>query len=205
MAQPQGLRYLETAMATATLMTVEEFAALPEDGQMHELVEGELLTVPPPHSLHAKTFNRIFIPLANFVLEKGLGEAFGETGYRLFDDPPTVRQPDISFQRAEKLTRQPEEGFFRGAPDLVIEIMSPSDSAADLRLKVRQYLEAGASVVAAVYPRTREIMLHRPGGVAQTLESGQTLEFPDLTPGWSLPIDSIFPPARQGVDKLAVC
>jgi Uma2 family endonuclease len=196
MAPGRRLRYLEVAMASATLMSVEEFAALPEDGQMHELVEGELRTMPPPHSPHARALHRIFTPFAHFVLENGLGEAYAEAGYQLSDDPPTVRQPDISFQSKQKLAGQPEEGYFRGAPDLVIEILSPSDNAEDLRLKVRQYLAAGAAVVAVVYPKTREIMLHRPAGLAETLEIGQTLEFPDVAPGWSMPVEDVFAPRK---------
>ena len=75
-------------MATATSMSVEEFAALPEDGQMHELVEGELISMPPPHSLYARVLHRIFLPLANFALRERLGEAFAEAGYLFGDQPP---------------------------------------------------------------------------------------------------------------------
>ena len=197
MAAGRSLRYLEVAMATATSMTVEQFAALPEDGQMHELVEGELLTMPPPHSLHARMLHRIFLPLANYVLEQGIGEAFAEAGYQLSDKPPTVRQPDISFQAAAKLDGQPGDGFFRGAPDIVIEVISPSDRAESVRLKVRQYLAAGTSVVALVYPRTQEIELHKSGQKPQTLHAGQSLEFPEWAPGWSLPLDEIFAPRKR--------
>ena len=182
-------------MATTTLMTVETFAALPEDGQMHELVEGELLTMPPPHSLHARILNRIFRAL--IIIQSNLGEAFAEAGYQLAEDPPTVRQPDITFLSASRLAEQQAEGYFRGAPDVAIEIASPSDRAADLDLKVRQYLSAGSRAVAVVYPQTRSVWVHRPAGSPQLLAAGGALEFPDILPGWSLALADIFAPLDE--------
>ncbi|MCB9384563.1 MAG: Uma2 family endonuclease [Bryobacterales bacterium] len=181
-------------MATATLMTVEEFAALPEDGLMHELVEGELLTMPPPHSIHARIANRIFASLTLFLLQSGLGEAFAEAGYQLEDDPATVRQPDVSFLSAERLAQQPREGYFRGSADLVFEIVSPSDKAADLDLKTRQYLAAGSKAVVIAYPRTRSVWVHRLNRSPEVLTADRTLEVPDVLPGWSLPVQQIFAP-----------
>ena len=198
MAQTEELRYCEGGMATATLMSVDEFAALPEDGQMHELVEGELISMPPPHSLHARVLHRIFLPLANFARRERLGEAFAETGYQLGDQPPTVRQPDITFQSTERLAAQSNEGYFRGSAELVIEIVSPSDRAGDLDLKVRQYLGAGAMAVAVVYPATRTVWVHRAHGSPQVLSAGRSLEFPDILAGWSMPLAEIFAPLDEG-------
>jgi Uma2 family endonuclease len=194
MAEADALRYLEDAMVTATLMTVEEFAALPEDGQMHELVEGKLQSMPPPHSLHTRILHAILLPLAQFVRTKGLGQAFAEAGYLLSDDPATIRQPDISFQTASRLAAQPRGGYFRGAPDLAFEIVSPSDKAGDLDLKVRQYLAAGAQAVVVIYPVTRSIWVHRPEGSPHLLSVVQTLEFPELLPGWSMAASEVFAP-----------
>lgn len=182
MAEGPFLPYLEVAMATATWMTVEELAALPDDGQKHELVEGELVTMPPPHTIHSRIVARLFRTRANFVVENDLGEVLAEAGFRLAEDPPTVRQSDVSFVSTAKVESQPEDGPYRGAPDVAIEVLSPSDKAEDVRLKVRQYLATGASAVALVYPRTREIEIHRAGTPAETLEVGQSLAFPDWPP-----------------------
>jgi len=197
MAGPANLRYLKVAMATATLMTVEEFAALPEDGQMHELVEGELLTLPPPHSLHSRIVAILFRSLTLHLAAYPDWEVLAAAGFQLLGDPPTVRQPDVSVVLAGRMRQAPRHGYCAGAPDLAIEVVSPSDKAADLDLKVRQYLQAGANAVAVVYPQTRSLWLHRPAGSPKVLTAGQTLELDDLLPGWSLPLDDIFAPLDE--------
>ncbi len=184
-------------MATATLMSVEEFAALPEDGHMHELVKGELLSMPPPHFLHAQIVSAILGPLMEFLRASRLGSAYPEGGFLLSTDPPTIRQPDISVILTERLAKAPREGYFRGAPDLIFEIVSPSDKAGDLDLKVHQYLAAGASAVAVVYPLTRSIWVHRAAGSPHLFTVGRSIEFPELLPGWSLPVREVFAPLDE--------
>ncbi len=181
-------------MATATLMTVEEFAALPANGQMHELVEGELLTMPPPRFLHTKIVTLIFRSLVRFLDGRAIGEAFAEAGFVLSEDPPTVRQPDLAVLAARRLSSAPNEGYPSGAPDVAIEVLSRSDSADDLHLKIRQYLGAGAKAVIVVSPRAREAWVHRPEVAPESLESGQSLELPDILPGWSLPVAEVVAP-----------
>jgi Uma2 family endonuclease len=185
-------------MAIATLMSVEEFAALPEDGQMHELVEGELRTMPPPHFLHAQIVSILLESLIAFLARTRLGRAYPEAGLQLSHDPPTVRQPDLSVALGERAPRAAVEGYFQGAPDLVIEVVSPSDKAEDLDLKVRQYLTAGAKAVAVVYPRTRSIWVHRPEGSPHLLGIGGVLEIQDLLPGWSMAVADVFAPLDEG-------
>jgi Uma2 family endonuclease len=178
-------------------MTVERFAALPEDGQMHELVEGELLTMPPPHLLHSEIVYLILRSLMAFVRGPRDGRVYAEAGFLLSEDPPTVRQPDIAFVRAERIPRRFEGIYFPGAPDLAIEVVSPSDRAGDLDLKVRQYLAAGAKAVAVVYPLTRSIWVHREEGSPHLLRVGGNLEIPDVLPGWSMPAAEIFAPLSE--------
>ena len=183
-------------MATATLMTVEEFAALPEDGQKHELVEGEVLAMPPPHFLHSHIVALILRSLNRFLGDED-GIALAESGFLLFEDPPTVREPDISVLSAKRLASRPSEGYFRGAPDVAIEVLSPSDSADDLHLKIRQYLAANAKAVVVVSPRAREVWIHRAARAPESLQVGQALELPEVLPGWSLPLTDVFAPAEE--------
>ena len=184
-------------MATATLMSVEKFAALPEDGQMHELVEGELLTMPPPGFLHTNIVALIFGSISVFLSQNPIGRAFAEGGFLLIEDPPTVRQPDIAFVRADRIPQRWEGIYFRGAPDVAIEVVSPSDRAGDLELKVRQYLAAGAKAVAVVYPQTRSIWVHRPAGSPHLLGISGNLEIPDVLPGWSVAVSEILAPVSE--------
>lgn len=197
MAARPLLRYLEDAMATATLMTVEELAALPEDGHVHELVQGELSTMPPPHFPHADIVYSILQSLIRFLAANPVGRAYPEAGFLLNDKPSTVRQPDIGFVSAERLSRRMPNDYFPGAPDLAIEVVSPSDKAADLDLKIRQYLNAESKAVIVVYPQTRTVWIHRPTGSPQLLDAGRNLEIPDVLPGWALPLAEIFAPLDE--------
>ena len=112
-------------MATATnLLSWEAFEKLPDDGMHHEVIQGELITLPPPQFPHVKVAKRLYQAL--FVLEeKGVGEVFVEAGYKLSEKPATWIQPDVSFLRPGRtadVTR-----YLTGAPDLAVEVVSPSD------------------------------------------------------------------------------
>jgi Uma2 family endonuclease len=86
--------------------------------------------------------------------------------------------------------QDPDE-YFDGAPDLAIEIVSPGDDASDLRQKVKQYLDAGALIVWVVYPRTEQVEIYTPGNTARILGIEDTLEAPELLPGFRLPVRAI--------------
>ena len=100
-----------------------------------------------------------------------------------------MRGPDISFVRKSRL-QNPDE-YFEGGPDLAVEIVSPGDDASDLREKIKQYLDAGTSVVWVVYPRSRQIEIHTPDKTIRTLGVEDTLEAPELLPGFQLSVRAI--------------
>lgn len=128
-------------MATKTLLTVEQFEQLPDDGMRHELDEGELISMPPAMGRHGSVQGKTFSLLLNFVSPRFLGRAFVETGFRLSCD--TVRAPDVSF-RADRAGALDLDSRFECAPDLAVEVISPSETASEIAHKVRQYLRAGA-------------------------------------------------------------
>ena len=174
-------------MTPKPLMSVEEFTALPDDGMLHELNEGELITMPPPQRKHSRCQTRLAAALEVFVTKNRLGEAYVEFGFKL--RPGTLRAPDVSFVRKARV--QTTEGYFEGAPDLAIEIVSPGDDASDLREKVKQYLDAGALAVWVVYPRTEQVEVYTSGNTARILGIEDTLEAPELLPGFKLPVRAI--------------
>ncbi len=108
-------------MATKTLLTLEQFEQLPDNGMRHELDEGELISMPSPFTLHGKVQARTTI-LLDFAHQRSLGLVVTDTGFRLSHD--TVRAPDVSFIRAERANGLELERRFEGAPDLAVEIIS---------------------------------------------------------------------------------
>ena len=181
-------------MATSTtLLSFAEFQGLPDNGTLYELSEGELVEMPPPKYLHSHVAHRFFEVLAEVVREQGNGKLFIEAGYRLSMDPPTVRQPDVSFVSLDRLPHPPTEDWIPGAPELAIEVVSPSDAAEDLNRKINQYLAAGAVKVWAAYPRTRQVHVCDEGGPTIILSERDILTEPGLFPGWSVRVSELFP------------
>ncbi len=178
-------------MGTRTLLTLAEFERLPDDGTRHELNEGETISMPPPKSGHTLIAQIINEHLTAFAKPVGLGRVLPEAGYLLSSDPPTVRAPDVSFLRAERVRRIDPDRYIEGAPDLAVEVVSPGESAQDLAEKVRQYLAAGAHAVWVVYPKTREVHVFRRSSAA-VLTQNDVLEAPELLPGFSVPVSELF-------------
>jgi len=180
-------------MSTAVhLLTAEEFFALP--GSRHqELIYGEVIDVMPPGRKHGKLAFRIGKLLDRWVEKNPGGEIGVESGFIIKRDPDVVRSPDVYYVRPERLPEgDVAEGFWTIAPDLAIEVVSPNDTAGEVRAKVREYLAAGSAAVWVIYPNTREVIAHTPDGLAHTYGPGSTLEMPDLLPGFNLVINEVF-------------
>lgn len=174
-------------MATKTLLTVEQFEQLSDDGMRHELDEGELISMPPPLGRHGKIQGKTISILLSFVSPRSLGEVFVETGFRLSRD--TVRGPDVSFVRAERALDLDRR--FEGAPDLAVEVISPSETASEIAHKVSQYLRAGA-LVWVLYPDDKTVHVFEPSKNARVLEAEDLLEAPTLLPGFSVRVSELF-------------
>lgn len=181
-------------MATKTLLTIQDYAALDEPvGVRYELSEGELIVTPsstPFHNLIRDGFNSRLWP---FVKDRRLGQVVSETDLMLAGD--VVRRPDLAFIRADRLKGiDLDQSPFPVAPDLVIEIVSKNDRADDLMLKVSQYLEAGAKAVWLMYPKTH-LAYHYVSGKLEpevrSAKSGGIFEEPELLPGFRLPLSEI--------------
>ena len=177
-----------------TLLTAEEFfLRYSHKDQPYELVRGEVIELELPGWEHGRVAVTIAVPLGAFVREHDSGAVVLRSGYCIERQPDTVRGPDISFIRKERLPAEGlPRGFFEGPPDLAVEIVSPSDTAARLEAKVQEYLQNGALRVWVVYPDSRRAAVHRPDGSAQWYAGDAVLEDPELLPGFSLPLPEIF-------------
>lgn len=180
------------AVITAPPLSLEEFSRLPRGQERHELSAGELITMPPPKSLHTVVALVVLEILQAYLKRNPFGRAIPETGYVLSRNPLTIRQPDISVLSKERIRSANPDDYFEGAPELAVEVVSPSDPAEDLQIKIDQYLGAGAKQVWVLYPKTKRIHLFYAGRSAKILDETETLEGGDLLPGFSVKVADLF-------------
>lgn len=174
-------------------MTADELLAMPEDGIRRELVEGELREMTPPGERHGDAVQNINRSLDAHVHARRLGRVRPEIGYLLEANPDTVRAPDLSFVRTDRLSADgPAPGFYRGAPDLAIEVVSPNDRYNEVRTKVREYLAAGTAMVLVVDPEDQTVSVYRPERAPLELVEADVIDGQDVVPGWRLPVREIF-------------
>lgn len=178
--------------------TAEELLLMPE-GTHGEIVAGVYVPMTGGGGAHGSVIARITVALGSFVYARNMGEVFGtETTFRLTRGPETTRCPDVAFVRAERLPLGVPSGVFEGAPDLAVEVLSPSNTAAEMGRKLAEYFRHGARQVWMVDPETRTVAAHTAGGLPRFLEGGGVLDGGDLLPEFSTPIAAFFaglPPA----------
>lgn len=175
-------------------VTAEDLLRLSGDGMRRELVRGEVRSMMPAGNVHGRTAINVSTPLAQYVREHGLGTVYAaETGFKLSSNPDTVRAPDVAFVRRERVERIGEvEGYWPGAPDLVVEVVSPNDSYTGLEEKVADWLRAGTRMVVVVEPRGRTVSVRRSRTEIQVFTEADHLDGGDVVPGWSLPVAEAF-------------
>jgi Uma2 family endonuclease len=179
------------AITTAASLTIEDFARLPHDGAQHEVSEGELITLTPAKSLHSRIARLLYKRIEAALEEPGWAEAFVEAGYVLSREPLTIRQPDVSVISKERIQATGPDDYLEGAPELAVEIVSPSDSAEDLEAKVEQYRRAGAQQVWILFPKGKRVHVFS-GKAVTVLDETGTLSGGDLLPGFSLKVSELF-------------
>ena len=181
------------------VISLEEFERMPEeDAYRVELVRGRVVRDQLPGARHAHLTIKLAGRIDAYASERGLGVTLAEVGCVLSVDPPTVRGPDIAFLAAERVP--PEglpAGFWRSAPDLAVEIVSPSSRAAEIREKVLEYLAAGSRLVWVVDPATRSVATYRSREDIRLLTEGDVLEGGDVLPGFRLSVSELFAVPRS--------
>lgn len=180
-----------------TLLTADEFYRFccENDGR-YELVRGEVIELSPVNDAHGMASVRICHYMFGYLLENPIGDLFMDTGYRLEQDPDTVRGPDVAFLTRERLAGRSvnESGFRPGPPDIAIKVISPSNRPGEMRRKLREYFDSGVLRVWYVYPVSRSVVAHFPDGSVRSYAESDTLEDPELLPGFALPVRAIFTP-----------
>ena len=181
-----------SSMSVQTLLTLVDYAALPDDGRLHELVEGELGELSFPRLKHTRLQQRISFELSKYLEANPVGEVGQAGGFVLSRDPDTLRGPDVYFLSADRSRQADPDLWVEGAPELAVEIVSPSNTASELRRKIRHYFGAGCWLLWVVYPDEREVHVFEGGETVRILGPADRLEAPALLPGFSLELGDFF-------------
>jgi Uma2 family endonuclease len=183
----------ETAMATTRLLTIHDVEHAPPEGDW-ELIDGELVEMAPAADESSSTGATILIHLGSYVLSQGLGRMYGaDGGFVLFPERATIRVPDVAFVRTERVPQgEARRRFPRLAPDLIVEVLSPSGSASDAVAKLEMYQEAGVPLIWLVDPAKQTITVKASEMPAKILKPGDTLDGGEIIPGFSIPVAKVF-------------
>lgn len=183
---------------TKTLLTAEEFLNMDLGEGLHELVRGEVIEVTPPKRPHGKVSGRIAIRLGIFGERTSFGSIMTNDSAVITERrPDTVRGADIGFMSNARLPESSADDEVTAAiaPDLVVEVVAPSNRLSEIFDKVHEYLNAGVLMVWVVYPRKRTVVIYRPEDEPPTVltEADVIEDLPEL-PGFRCPVAEFFPP-----------
>ncbi len=185
---------MATAREKEKLLTADDLLRLYSEGIRGELIRGVLHETMASGEEHGEIVMNLGIILGGFVKPRRLGRLVAsDVGVRLERDPDTVREPDLVFISAEKRPLGVRNtGYIEVAPDLVVEIVSPSDRPADVVQKARMWLSYDAGLVWVVYPDTRTVGVHCPDAPEVMLGEDDTLDGGSVLPGFSCIVRDIF-------------
>lgn len=177
-------------MATAALMTVEEFARMPtSEAEDYELVEGELVPLPSANPMHADIRDCLVQVLRNYFDRNPTGRVLSEVDCRINEE--TVRRPDLAIFVAGRLDGVDRKKIpLPFAPDIAVEVLSPSEIAFDVNRKVLQYLAGGSQEVWVLDHENREIFIQTDDGI-RLLRGGEAVLETPVLPGFSAPISKL--------------
>ena len=175
-------------------ITAEELLDMPDDSSRHELVRGELRKMAPAGNAHGYVAMNVGVSLGVHVKANNLGRVYAaETGFKLASNPDTVLAPDAAFVRQERLDKAGEtSGYWPGAPDLVVEVVSPNDRHSDVVEKALAWLEAGCRMVLVADPERRTVTVYRSLLEIRILTGCDAIDGAGVVPGWKLPLAEIF-------------
>jgi Uma2 family endonuclease len=187
------------SMSTLTrkLLTAEEFARMPTpvDGSRQELVRGEVITMPPPSHLHGRVQIKVGYVFESFLSKNPIGQATVNSGVITETGPDSVRGPDVAFWSIERMPLDAEPVVYANvAPDLCVEILSPSNRTHRMQEKVREYFASGVRMVWVVNPDQRTVTIYRQPSEGRTLWEDAIITGEDVLPGFECRIADFFPP-----------
>lgn len=173
--------------------TDEEFMALPKDGR-YEIVNGELIDMGNSGALHGNIAIILSSALFAVVNAQKLGVLLdSSTAFKMKNG--NRRSPDISFFAKERLQGMTElpSGFLEGAPDLVVEVLSPGNTVEEMHDKLVEYFDNGTRLAWMIHPSEHYVLVYRSAQEPdRLLKSVDILEGEEVIPGFSLPVADLF-------------
>ena len=180
--------------AQHNLLTADDLAKQPDDGTRYELVKGTLQKMPPAGFEHGICAAEIGSKLNVYVKTHKLGYVCGaETGFKIAQNPDTVRAPDAAFVGQASIEQQGiVRGYWEGAPDLAVDVISPGDTYAEVAEKVEEWLTAGCRRVWVINPRRETVEVYRSNEDFTVLRGTDTLDGGDVVEGFRCQVQGIF-------------
>lgn len=184
---------MESLKVTHRPLTVDDYNHLPEGGPQYQLIEGEMHMTPAPNRYHQTISGKIEFILRRYLEENPIGIIYDAPFDVVFTDV-NVFQPDIIYVANEHRSILTDQGA-SGAPDLIVEILSPKTTKLDVGVKKTIYARTGVQELWIVDPEAKRLAVYRlqenSETPAQTLQPGQTLSTP-LLPGLDVDLESVF-------------
>ena len=186
---------MTSATVTKTkLLTADELLRLDAEGVRGELIRGALCETMPAGLEHGTIVMTLGAELKNFIKPRKLGRLVGsDSGVWLERDPDTVREPDIAYFSAEKIPPGVRvTGYAETPPNLVVEVVSPSNTIREVNDKAFMWLGYGVRLVWVVYPDSRSIDVYQSGRAVTTLTEQDSLDGLDVLPGFTCAVSDVF-------------
>ncbi len=180
-------------MPPVPLLTADEFFEWQPPDKDTELVRGRMIVREPPRLWHGLYAANLCLFVANYARAKRLGFVFGQdTGFPIARDPDTVLAPDLAFIRADRLPSRDEDRYPAIVPDLVAEIMSPSDRRKAVVAKMHDWIEAGVRVAWFIEPKQRRATIFFADGSELAVADDGVLTAGDVLPGFACALRAVF-------------
>ena len=183
------------AAAPERLLTIEEYAELPDNGVPTELVRGRVVTLNLPIPWHGFVCNKVALIIGGFLEQHDLGYSMtNDAGIITERDPDSLRGADYAFYSYKRIPKGTlaKKGYLSVTPDLAVEVKSPDDRWKNIIGKVADYLNAGVNVVCVLDPARTTVTAYQPDFPEKTYEAEEAMTIPEILPGFSVQVKRFF-------------